>query len=1248
MNGICLGLALLLMAQVSFSADKETKGLLPELQINSTDENVNQKKAVESEVLITKTENQAIQALMKIIKKRKGTPQEPELWDRLAELYMRRAKSGRFFDLNRGDQGPVRFAPPAIRGESAAANLRRAVEVYTKIEREFPKFEDMDEVLFNNAFASQQLGLKKNAEALYIKVLNQHPRSALVPDSLLALGEMSYDDHKFADALEFFIRIEKYPESRVYTYGMYKAAWAYYNRKDNDNAINKLVQVVKLQDPAKGEDGSRNVNLSLRGEALRDLAIFYGETRPASDAYNFFHKIASTDEVGEAMINLGKLYDSHSRFKEMNIFLADFIDRQPTSKYRIKAEILMINGNETARDRGEALKHIISANDTCKADSKWRKANASIAESECDYDFAKVNIEIAKKWWELWQKNKQAKEAAKIADYTQQAFKLHLDREDPKKPDTKSHYAYAELLFQLGDYRTASKEYEFAGAKSVDTKVAHDSTYSAIVALEKGMDKKKDSDDHANIIRLSQAYLQKYPKGEHATALKFKIGFTNYEDSNFAEAEKWLRPLAADPKSGEFKKKSEDLILDILNGRKDYAGIKVFSKDILGQTKDASRQVALTKIMQEADYAEIQNFAKSGEKTQAAEKLYSFFQENKTSPLAKDSLWQAMSLYYSSGLVIDGADLAIVYAKAYPDDPRSIDALKDAAKNYADNGFLAEAASTLQTLTIKVPKDVDKNIEAASELYLLDGNIKAAQASLNKLLAGEKNQAKQAKIISKIMLTMKGQESSADYKKLEQKLMSLGQEPYVSQIKIKRVEDIYNSGKLTEAFNAAKPLVGDHEGMDDDVRARARLIQAKILEKEFIETRTKTTLERLSTVLSIKTEKLDKAQTAYLTAAKIAKDPNIKLEALQGLNRIYTNYVDTVGHPAVKDDDQLNDADKKALSTELAKLTAPILEKKIDTDKQLKSLARDSKAAGSNEVDYSSLPVDQTVVARIKSIPVEQLKPYLPSIGENLRQFSRDAASGKCTFSETDKVSKTGDLVSKANRCVQAGNSSLTEKFANLLARRDPKSPLGVYYMSYVAEIRNQTQKATWLMDLALKKAPDIAFLQYQKARTLYHEKAVAEGNAAFAKASELGMKSPELTLIHGVVSYAQGDCAVVIDDFGSLDRSWLSKFELIPALSECKAQQGEFDKAMSYAEDNLKGFPHASDIWLEIAHIQESYRFDSKNAITAYESALKSATQADMKDWITRKIQFLKSKQTVSVLENQHVSGQDFDGGQQ
>jgi TolA-binding protein len=1250
MKRSCLVLTMFMIPSLCFSSEKESKGLLPELRINSTDETANQKKALQSEVLITKTENQAIQSLIVILKKKKGSTQEPELWYRLAELYMRRAKSGRFFDLNRGDESsPVKFVPPEISSETAMASLKRAVQVYTKIEREFPKFRDMDGVLFNNAFASQQLKLQKNAEALYYKVVTQHPRSPLVPDAYLALGEMAYDSHKFKEALDYFKAIEKYPNARVYSYGMYKTAWTLYNLKDNEQAIQKLIQVVKFHDPEKQD--AKVVNHNLRSESLRDLTLFFGETQPADKAFGFFSKIASADEVGECMFNLGKLYDSHSRHKEMNVFLAEFMAKQPLSRFRVKMEMLMINGNETARARGEAIKHLVAAAAVCKKGSDWREANKEIAEPECDYDFAKNNVDMAKKWWELWQKNKASTSAREIAGYTEQAFRLHLDREDPAKPDAKSRYAYAELLFQLGEYRKATEQYQIAATKSADTTIAHDASYSAMVSLEKAMAQKKQSTDDAELVRLGSYYLEKHPKGEHSTQVRFKIGFTAYDQGNHVEAEKWLRPLASDEKAGEFKRKSEDLILDILNARKDYKAIKEFSKQIAGQTKDETRKSALGKIVREADYSEIQEFAKSGEKTKAAERLSAFYNENKTSPLAKDSLWQALSLYYADGKVIDGAETALQYAKNYPDDKRSLDALKDAAKHYADSGLILPAAETMEQIASISPKDNEQYVEAASELYLIEGKVKQAQESLKKQLT-DKNAAKHGKIYAKILTTMKGQENSSEYKKIEDKIVSLGHEPYASEIKVRRIEMTLASGRLSDAFNASKSLVGNEKGVDDDIRARARLVQAKVLEKEFIDTKTKTTVDKLAVVLSIKTEKLDKAQTAYLTSAKIAKDPNTKLSALQGLNRIYTNYVDTVGHPILKDEAQLTPDDKKALGDQLVKLTTPILEKKLDTDKQLQKLAKVSKAAGSNEVDFASLPVEETVKPRVKTLAMDQLNMYLPTFGtEGLLMDAKrfeSAGNEKCGFTDADKALDVLSLSKKANVCALSKNATQTEKFAMQMTRKDPKSALGAFYLSLVAEMQGRFEKSAWLVDLALKKSADVPFLLYQKARALYHEQDFAQANANFIKAHDLGLKTPETVLMHGVVSFAQGDCFSVIEDIAKLDRSAVTKFSLAPAMSECQAQKGEFDKAVAFAEESVKGSSSASavELWLQIGRIQESYRFDTGKALVAYESALKSANNAEMKDWIQRKLDFLKGKHTVTVLDSQDVNGKDSDGG--
>ena len=83
-----------------WAAQENTKGLLPEVKLNSANEDINQKTAFTSEVLISKSELKAIESLKKIIAKKKGAMDEADLYYRLAELYMRRAKSGRFFDLN--------------------------------------------------------------------------------------------------------------------------------------------------------------------------------------------------------------------------------------------------------------------------------------------------------------------------------------------------------------------------------------------------------------------------------------------------------------------------------------------------------------------------------------------------------------------------------------------------------------------------------------------------------------------------------------------------------------------------------------------------------------------------------------------------------------------------------------------------------------------------------------------------------------------------------------------------------------------------------------------------------------------------------------------------------------------------------------------------------------------------------------------------------------------------------------------
>lgn len=1232
---------LLLLILISFEAwaqnAKSGKGLLPELKLDKENEELNQTKAVQSEVLIAKSEEKALKALQTVIKKKKGTPSEPDLWNRLAELYMRRAKTGRFFDLTRtAADSSARFAPPEVREESALSNLKMAVSIYAKIEKEFPNFKEMDAVLFNAAFASQQIGKKLEAERLYSTLIEKHPKSFFIADAHLAFGELLYDQGKFEKSLPQFKAIEKYPAARVYSYGLYKQAWTHYNLHQNDPAIDKLIEVAKFWDPKK-TDRPRGAH-NLRNEALRDLTLFFGEARTPEEAYSFFKSVCNEEELGEILVTMGKLFDSHSRNKEMNIFLTQFVKNHPTSKDRIKAEMLLIQSYENLKDRKNVVAHLESAGEACGNAGEWRMQNLTISEAECDFDLGKVTVEIAKKWWEIWLKNKTNSEMAAL---TETAFRIHITRENPLKPDAKAHYAYAELLFQQEKYREASAEYRFSAEKSSDTTIAHDAAYSAIVSLEKAHQKSSKSTDTVELKTLCESYLTKFPKGSEVNQVQYKVGFIAYEDKDYPTAQKYLRPLATQ-KSGDesLKTRSQDLILDILNAQEDLDGVHAFAKQISIETSKPERKQNLTKIMNEAGYASVQKLVKNSDPSVGIQKLVAFSEEHQDSPLAKDSLWQAVALAYSQKRPIQGAELSMKYAKLYPTDSKTVQGLKDAAKHYTEQGFLTKASSALQILALHVkPEEQHKLLEAVAEIYSLENKKAEARDFYNKLLASA-TKDNQGALYAKLLATYSGDESNPEYTKIENKILSLKIEPTASEIGLKRLTQTFKQKKYTEAFNSAKNLVGS--SAPAHVRAGARLIQAKVLEQELVIQSTKTTVDRLSLVLSIKTEKLDKAQQGFLAAASYSPDPNVQLETLEGLARIYKNYVETVGSPIIKTN--LTPEEKQALQSELTALVTPIQKKQLDIEAKLKTLAKNEKTQTKQSLDFANLPYSETVKPQIPALEYGNFGFYLPNLTQEEGLFverGKNLTSAVCPDSGSiQKLDSLSALMTAAGACIEQKKISQVEPLVLKIAERTPETGLAPYYLSVLALQMGLAEKAGYLIDLALKKNDDKSFFWYQKALALGHQKDFAGANQWMIKSFDERLDSIETKIAHGIVAFSQGDCFSVTDDFTGLDRTYLQRFGLTAALTECHAQKGEIDQALKIIETDLQKSKSLA-LALQWGHVAEVYKSDSAMAIKAYGLAQKMTTDTATLDWLTNKLKWLQNPTSVTSTDSLHVGSQ-------
>ena len=80
----CTFLILSVLTLQTMAMQKNTKGLLPEVSLDSNNEDKNTEKAFQSELMITKAENKAIESLTRIITKKKGAPDEADLLFRLA------------------------------------------------------------------------------------------------------------------------------------------------------------------------------------------------------------------------------------------------------------------------------------------------------------------------------------------------------------------------------------------------------------------------------------------------------------------------------------------------------------------------------------------------------------------------------------------------------------------------------------------------------------------------------------------------------------------------------------------------------------------------------------------------------------------------------------------------------------------------------------------------------------------------------------------------------------------------------------------------------------------------------------------------------------------------------------------------------------------------------------------------------------------------------------------------------------
>jgi tetratricopeptide (TPR) repeat protein len=129
-----------------------------------------------------------------------------------------------------------------------------------------------------------------------------------------------------------------------------------------------------------------------------------------------------------------------------------------------------------------------------------------------------------------------------------------------------------------------------------------------------------------------------------------------------------------------------------------------------------------------------------------------------------------------------------------------------------------------------------------------------------------------------------------------------------------------------------------------------------------------------------------------------------------------------------------------------------------------------------------------------------------------------------CPRNPPAKTTAWKTLVAQAGTCVQAGNWKTVETLGAHLSQYHQISPWGPYFLSLAAESRKEFPRALWMIELALKKAPNSGLLTYQQGRI--HWLTLDQGAAlkSFTRAAELDKKLAEAHLILGQQALVAGN----------------------------------------------------------------------------------------------------------------------------
>ena len=917
-----------------------------------------QRKLLKTEVLVSQSEVQALEQIKSLIAKYRGTSMEPGLIYRLAELYMSRAKTARFVNQIKDEKGVISFLPAEVKSLKEKNIIRKAIAEYGKIETKFPKYRELDQVMFNKAYAHLQIGEKDLAEKTFIGLLKKKPKSKLVPDAYMAVGEINFNAVKFKRALAFYSRVKKYKNSKVYPYGIYKSAWSYYNLKGFEQAISDLEKVI-----AFGVDVERqglDQRLDLRNEALVDMALFYSSVRKGENAVNYFVNLAGSKDPVPSLRRLSKIYERHGKNINQEAILLNLIGKFKNHKDETHFYKELAKNYDRQLKYKKSAKALWSFNKTCL---RTMSKNPDLDESFCQEEVDKISKNLAIKWLNAYEKQRKNPVFAKVAEI---AFRVHLYKKPATDENSKMRFFFAEHIFGLNKFVEASKDYDKVGNSTKDKERKHKARYAAVFSFDKAFKTVfKDKKDEARFKELSKKYMTDFPKGKEYLGIAFKVALYDYTQKDYEQASPLLLSLGKRFYKEEKGKKSQDLYLDILNSKKEYVKIQKFAKGWKKTESDPKRAASLQKLFEQSFFSEVEVLEKAKNYRQALKRYNQFISQNKDSEYVDEARWNKISLHFNLKEYDKTAENYISFYKLHPKHKNVIPGLVKAVEIYEMMAEPEKAVGVTKILEKIDVKNTNKWFYLTSSYMLSSGNYELAAKNFSGIM--QKPGIFKDIAISSFFSVDTRLDGSGWYQAKLNELLNNQNKNIAQRALNSKIGYLKRQGNKKALYDFVYKEIRRTK-LNDSQKGPLYYYRGMAKSEEFLKANiSNRSMNTIVSGIQTKTQILDYAQNLFQKALA-SDDQKYVISSLIGLSELYDSYVSDL--KTLKAPSAFGPEETEALKQELANIIMPFEEKSAEVLNQATDVSKSAQfrdgSMGKVKSLFDIVNLDEKIVYKSK------------------------------------------------------------------------------------------------------------------------------------------------------------------------------------------------------------------------------------------------------------------------------------------